>query len=817
MIRHEGEKWVLYSQDGSRKLGEFDTETEAQDREKEIQRVEHAREALDPRSLSGQVAQIRDAFRQHGDRGGFPTISEGGGCPDIIEVYPEVVICHNAGGYWRVTYSFSNNAVAFGEPECVQIEFGPVSEAVELSGMSKPEGHEWEVTIVKPGASVNGYYYEPRVLEAALPLFEGVPVYAFEIEPGRFGHVADALVREKARLPRNLVGRIVEAWQDTTGAIKGRLAILGADWLRQKLMDAWTRGVEGLGLSHDSLLSWMQTTVGGRAIKLVSRFSRVDSVDVVTAPSAGGAFERAVAGSAAPQEETSMKELLEKLRQVRPDLVAALGENPTIDRVVEAIAKATAPAASAVTDEEKKELQGILQRARVAECATVLEARVTEAKLPEPSAKEIRGRFAGRVFEAADLEKAIVSKKEELDALAKSGQVKVGGEGRRIESVIEPIDKLQAALEKSFGLPVPDPARASEGILDAVRATEAVDRARNIAAAYPSAAGFRGLMDAYVAFGGDPERFGEFRKARVSEEITSLSFAVALANTLARRLVMDYRAPRYWEELIITSRKPVKDFRTQEANQVGYFADLADVDPETADYVEIVAPATDLHATYTVGQKGNILSITRKTMVNDDIGIIRALVRRLGRAARRTHARHIWLPITANSAIYDGVALFNAAHGGNLLATVFGIANAQAGITVMRSQTEPDSAERIAFEGRFNLFVPPELEFTAKSATQAGPDSAAKTAADTSLIGMVDAHVHPLFTDATDWVLTASLEDCEMIEVGYLNGMEEPELLLADQPTVGQMFVADKLQYRIRHEYGRAVVDYRGMVKSVNP
>ena len=45
MIKHEGEKWVLYSADGSKTLGTYDSEEAAQDREREIQKFKHMREA----------------------------------------------------------------------------------------------------------------------------------------------------------------------------------------------------------------------------------------------------------------------------------------------------------------------------------------------------------------------------------------------------------------------------------------------------------------------------------------------------------------------------------------------------------------------------------------------------------------------------------------------------------------------------------------------------------------------------------------------------------------------------------------------------
>jgi hypothetical protein len=38
---------------------------------------------------------------------------------------------------------------------------------------------------------------------------------------------------------------------------------------------------------------------------------------------------------------------------------------------------------------------------------------------------------------------------------------------------------------------------------------------------------------------------------------------------------------------------------------------------------------------------------------------------------------------------------------------------------------------------------------------------------------------------------------------------------VADDPTVNQMFVADKIQYKSRHEYEFEIADTRGFDKSV--
>ena len=62
------------------------------------------------------------------------------------------------------------------------------------------------------------------------------------------------------------------------------------------------------------------------------------------------------------------------------------------------------------------------------------------------------------------------------------------------------------------------------------------------------------------------------------------------------------------------------------------------------------------------------------------------------------------------------------------------------------------------------------------------------------------------------------IRDCSevpIIEMGYLNGREEPELILHDGPTSERVFVEDRIGYKMRHEYGGALLDHRGAYKAV--
>ena len=66
------------------------------------------------------------------------------------------------------------------------------------------------------------------------------------------------------------------------------------------------------------------------------------------------------------------------------------------------------------------------------------------------------------------------------------------------------------------------------------------------------------------------------------------------------------------------------------------------------------------------------------------------------------------------------------------------------------------------------------------------------------------------YSDANDWYLVCDPGMCPTLEVGFYQGRELPELFTQADPTVGSMFNADTLTYKIRHIYSGAVIDHRG-------
>jgi hypothetical protein len=366
-------------------------------------------------------------------------------------------------------------------------------------------------------------------------------------------------------------------------------------------------------------------------------------------------------------------------------------------------------------------------------------------------------------------------------------------------------EKLQAGLDKLFGVDVDEK--------------------------YKDVPAFTSLRTAYVRLTGDTEmrgipsregmKLGEafMQMMRFPAAYSSTSFSFVLGNSMYRRLVKEYKIPNYMEEALISYYRNAENFKPLEIIQVGYLGDVPDVNPETNDYQELTMP-TDVEATYAINQKGWILTVTRRAILNDDLKSIIQLVSKMGRSFRRTHARRAWAKIIDN-ADFDGdsTALFHSDHG-NLGAVT--LTNDATGVTTLTNrlkaiyaQTEQDSGEGLALEPKY-LWVPRGLLEIAHGLNSPWPLTAGGNP-HAGRFGVNHERIicNPLFTDTDDWGLIADAAEVELLEAAYINGRREPEFFLADNPLSGQVFIADKIQYKGRHEYEVEIADYRGLDKSV--
>lgn len=775
----------------------------------------------------------------------------------LTHVYGSYIIYDKGGEFFKLPYSILDGEVQFGS-EPVEVEKVWVEARAQqaenddelvmnmrLGQAQDPEGSAWDVTICEPGFTKNGWHVGEDELRQAAGLFEGTDVNIYEL-PGKGGqatHVPESLFDIKSLLVKNKAGWLDGIRYVAGEGLKGVLHFLDSfRWLGKNLIDGAKQGAEIYGLSYDAPVRAAKAEVEGKNVMKLLKFLAVDSVDIVSRPAAGGKFNRAIAAQGQGGTIMDRNEVLALIKEKRPDLLEGKEIDKISDDEVKGLARMAmeSPIAKAKEDKPVANDPGKPSEGKVVtqeefalyRCSQDLGNTLSASDLPEAARDRIRAAFADRAFELADLVKAIA---DEKDYLAKmDGSQGNGGPvpGSGITGGLGTFEKAQMAMDRMFGLTKEDvEAFARMETLDHQPFFEDRDFRGDIVVRsaqdyqdYDQIPTFRSIREAYMFFTGDDRISGLMNRKKLPPDlkarmdVTSGTFTYALGNTLGRRLVKVYKAMDFKANLLISIRKPVRDFRQQEAVLVGGFPDIEDVDPETADYAEIAA-VTDEESTYTVGQKGNLLTISRKTIINDDLDLIRRLVDGFARAFARTHAQYVWDFFIDNSSCSDGTAWFTSGHG-NLGATALTHATAYVAWTALAKMTEKDSGKRIGLiDGsvKLNLVGPPDIKNLMKRIAHEEfyyTSNDVSTKIPNPIFEEVDDHVVTLLTDANDWGLLLPPSVVDMVEMGYLNGREEPEFFVADSPQSEQIFVADKIRHKGRHEYAGAPIDYRSGYKA---
>jgi len=643
--------------------------------------------------------------------------------------------------------------------------------------------------LVSAGTSHNGFHYTGKLLqESGSDTFNGVGSY--------FGHNVDKTD------PRNLAA-LLENVRFVDGKLRGDVKyFVDADSTIAKVKEAYDQGKKDLiGMSISVNGKWSIRSVDGKVVRMVESFKRTPytSVDIVVNPSAGGRLFESMEEDMTPEELKKLLEsmTIEQIKEAKPELAEAID---AAAKVVEMEAK-VADLTKKLEEATKKDPDNkILEELSKMKCGLMLESKLTEAKLPDSISKQIKSKYADKAFEESELDTEIKMLKDVIASAIKESKstVVIGN---------EPEDKRRIALDMLFGVAKPEESKD-------VRP-------------------FSGIREAYVEHTGDIDVSGY---CRIKEGIDSTSFPYLLQDSMTKRLIKDYNEIDYqWRKFATTT--PVKDFKDQNLVRVGYLDDLDDVDPETADYLDI-APYSDDEVQFQINQKGNTLPVTRKTIINDDMNTLTKIVSRLGRAAARTLAKRVyvtnlegevsghegygaaWEPKVDDSSSYffDISARTPTANRNCVGTTTFTGAEIMATIVKLQKMVEPSpgGANRLGFAirpGDLYLIIPVDLYDDACRINQTAMAETWASAKGWFGANNENIIVSPLLTDTDDWYLAYKPEFIEWITVGFLQGREEPEFFLADNPVVGQMFIADKMVYKVRHEYEVALIDPRGCYK----
>lgn len=229
---------------------------------------------------------------------------------------------------------------------------------------------------------------------------------------------------------------------------------------------------------------------------------------------------------------------------------------------------------------------------------------------------------------------------------------------------------------------------------------------------------------------------------------------------------------------------------------------------------------TDGAEAYSVLTYGRIVSITRQAIINDDLRSFERLVSAFGFSARRLENRTVYAQLTANAALADGGALFNAtavtsAGGHANLSTGAGSALQFSALTTARAAMRKQKGlanEELNLAPAY-LIVPAALEQTAYQLTSSNYVPSTKAEVNEFRAGgrtALTPVVEPVLDgdSATAWYLASDSAQIDTVEYCYLDGAEGPVI----ESEMG--FEVDGVSYKCRLDFAAKAIDFRGLHKA---
>ncbi len=289
--------------------------------------------------------------------------------------------------------------------------------------------------------------------------------------------------------------------------------------------------------------------------------------------------------------------------------------------------------------------------------------------------------------------------------------------------------------------------------------------------------------------------------------LSTSDFPSILADVANKTLRQAYEAyPRTF--LPFSRRRSAVDFKNINAVQLGEAPSLMKVN-EKGEFTH--GSIAESKETYKLATYGRIVSITRQTIINDDLSAFTRIPAGFGVAAATLESDTVWGIITSNPAMGDGVALFHANHA-NLntgAGSALALAGLGAGMAAMAKQKGLDGVTVLNVQPRY-LVVPVALQLTAFQmiAPNLAPAKSADLVPDyiRALTPIAEPRLDAASTTA--WYLFASPDQIDTIEYAYLEGQDGVYI------ETRQGFDVDGVEIKARLDFGAKAIDWRGLQKN---
>ncbi len=287
---------------------------------------------------------------------------------------------------------------------------------------------------------------------------------------------------------------------------------------------------------------------------------------------------------------------------------------------------------------------------------------------------------------------------------------------------------------------------------------------------------------------------------------SSSDFPVLLEGANRTVLLANYQEQAdTWRQFCATGS--VSDFREHKRLRMGSFTDLEKVN-ENGEYKNKKITDADFEKV-SIDTKGNIINVSRKMIINDDLGAFLRLASMIGRAAARSIENDVYALLASNPTLADNLALFHASHNNLVTGAAPTVAVLDGMRQKMAQQKDKDKNDFLDIRPAIAL-APMYLGSALRVLNQSQYDH------DASGTFQKPNVVAGLFRNVIDtprlsgnaYYMFADPNVEPVIEVNFLNGVQTPFMESEEG------FTVDGMKWKIRLDYGVGAVGFRGVIKN---
>lgn len=703
-----------------------------------------------------------------------------------------------------------------------------VAEATPIKGDA--EGNKFPFMIVTTGLSKNRRLYTSEALKDGAKLFDGAPIYLDHPDGVHDG-------KPQPRKFETKVGwwsdsRYVESSGSKPAGIIATANIFSNSahsWLPGMMREAVESGkpdLIGVSIYVDIEAQPVRDDTYGVIYK-VNRLANVRSADLVAEPAAGGRLvaaesimedlpkmdEKEKKGDAPPQPGITDDQFRDYLLRNKDHLKELVGET---EKPAEKPADEKVVAFEAAL-EKMTQYSGVLEdkitKLAIAESRDSLRRALNEASLPAGVVEIAIGEAEGRKLTGEEIEGIVTRYKQVAIESSNDTIRRLPPQHREIlvdysgGGQVHPVDRVAAALDIFFGNEVAEGLKDTPKIVSFHQFYGQVTGDWNVTGYYDPA---QSIIGPYLGMAAEALP----TQAKFIGGGT-LTFANLLGTSMNRRVLGAYRGQtRWWEPIAVEGT--LTNFKQQDRIRLNHFGPLTNRPVGTEEYTELDWDETV--ESYAPSGWGNIVSVNRRAIINDDQNGIRRIPMLLARAANITLNEYVAALFTSNAGagvtMTDTNTAFHATRS-NITTNPLTYDNVRAARRAGMQITD-DQGNRLMNLYRY-LIVPVGLEdeawVIANSVQVPGGANNDPSILSNRQRGIWDVLVAPNFDEAADWYMSVDPNESGMvpIEVGYINGQREPELFVQDGPTEGMVFAHDGVYYKVRFEFGADIIDAIGL------